>query len=169
VLIDVAQRQDRRASPRAIAVYLLDARAVLVVALEARQHWIRRLGELIEDAHRGNAGAVATGARRLGEEFGPRFRESRAVLGRSVPPPPCAACHRQLIGWLDALSEGCDVLREVGQSGTLRDLRRAQAAFGVSRRHARGFNQEYARLVVDLRRRVTEAVDRRRRRRGGYA
>jgi hypothetical protein len=168
-LTELAQRQSHRASPRAIAVYLLDARGVLIVALEARQLWIHRLGLLIEDAHRGNQVAITTGARRLGEEFGPRFRESRAALARSAPPRPAAACHMQLIGWLDALIEGCDILREVGQSGTLRDLRRAQAAFGVSRRHARGFNQEYARLVADLRRRVSEVVDRRRRRRVGYA
>jgi hypothetical protein len=144
------------ASPRAIAAYLVALRPALGGALLARQEWVRRMGALMEDARRGNPATVASGAGRLGAEFGGRFRESLVMLGRLAPPPACATAHREATRWLDSLVEGCDVLVRVGRTGALTELRRAQELFAESRAHARGFNVEHTRLVVELRARVRE-------------
>jgi hypothetical protein len=152
----VATHATHPASPRAVAAYLVALRPALGGALIARQEWVRRMGVLMEDARRGNPATVANGAGRLGAEFGGRFRDSLAAIARLTPPPSCAIAHREATRWLDRLVEGCDVLVRVGRTGTMTELRRAQDLFADSRAHARGFNVEHTRLVVELRARVRE-------------
>jgi hypothetical protein len=150
----VATAATHPASPRAVAAYLVGLRPALSGALLARQEWVRRMGALMEDARRGNPATVASGAGRLGAEFGGRFRESLAVLARLTPPPSCVEAHREATRWLDRLVEGCDVLVKVGRTGVMGELRHAQELFAESRAHAREFNIEHNRLVSDLRARV---------------
>lgn len=144
-------------SPQAVARYLVGLRPLLVDACEERGEWVRELGRLIEQARSGNALRVSRGAGELGRSFGDRFRLVRSKMDLLRPPPECDLCHASVRAWAEALHRSCAALAEVGRTGHLGGLREAQERLADARVQARRFNDEYARLSNDLRRRVAVA------------
>jgi hypothetical protein len=153
------------ASPRAIADYLLALRPILADAVEARRVFIRQLGLLIEEARHGGRSAVAQSAGRIGREQGPIFQQLRVRVERVHSPPGCEDCQKLASLWLEKQNEACAVMDRVGMSGDPGKLRDAQQVLGEARAYAHRFNDEYARLAADLRRRVQVALRERERRR----
>jgi len=144
-------------SARLIARYLIGLRPVLADACATRGDWVRGLGHLIGQAQSGDVGKVARGAGQLGRDFGDRFRNTRSRLELLAPPPECDLCHASVRAWTQALLGSCKALHEVGRSGQLHGLRLAQERLADARVQAHRFNDEYARLSQDLRRRVASA------------
>ena len=157
--------QRRVASPRQVADYLLALRPILGDAVEARRVFIRQLGLLIEEARHGGRAAVAQSAGRIGREQGPIFQQLRIRVERVHPPPGCDDCQRMAALWLDKQNEACAVMDRVGMSGDPGRLREAQQVLGEARAYAHRFNDEYARLAAELRRRVQIALRERERKR----
>ena len=144
-------------SAREVASYLVALRPILSSATEARRTWVKRIGVLMEDARKGNAGLVTRSAGSIGQDTVGTFRTGRARLEQMKAPKTCAECHRALALWLDKLVAACDLLIEVGRTGNLARIRETQQLLAESRAHAHHFNAEYARLVGDLRQRVAAA------------
>jgi hypothetical protein len=142
-------------SPRMVAAYLIELRGPLGAATRSREQWVHRLGVLMEDARHGSAAAITQRAGALGREHGAAFKLARQQVARLNAPRTCVGVHQALERWLEKLVETCDLLVAVARDGDVRRLRETQALFGQGRRHARAFNEEYARLVASLR----EAVD----------
>ena len=147
----------RGGSPRAVAQYLSALRVVLVAAVGTRQEWVRRIGTLMEDARKGTKALVATSAGGIGRDFGVRFREARAELGRLTPTPSCVECHRSVASWIDQMIAASEVLELVGRTGDVKELRGAQERFAESRYHARAFNASYVAALSSLRQDVAAA------------
>ena len=158
-------RPPRVASPRAIADYLLAMRPILVDAVEARRLFIRQLGMLMEEARHGGRAAVTQSAGRIGREQAPVFQQLRNRVERLRAPVGCEECQRAVGLWVDKQSEACAVMERVGMSGDPGKLRDAQRLLGEARAYAHRFNDEYARLAADLRRRVQVVLRERERRR----
>jgi hypothetical protein len=155
----VAERRDFKdpGSLRAVASYLVQLRRPLNKATQARKSWVHRIGVLMEDARRGNPLTITQSAGQIGRELGVTFREAREDLHRLTPPLGCNGVHTALDKWLDRLVASCDLLVEVARVGDMRRLRDTQALFAEGRRHAHQFNEEYARIVTELRTRVAAA------------
>ena len=130
---------------------------MLAEACGQRNEWVRQIGLLIEQARSGNVVRIAQGAGQLGRDFGERFRHSRSRLELLRPPPECDVCQAAVRAWAEALLQSCDALAEVGRSGQLGGLRIAQERLAEARIQARRFNDEYARLAGELKRRVATA------------
>jgi len=158
-------RAGRQASPRAVADYLVALRPILADAVESRRVFIRQLGLLIEEARHGGRALVAQSAGRIGREHGPVFQQLRTRIERLRAPAGCEDCQRAVSLWLDKQTEACQVMDRVGLSGDPGRLREAQQLLGEARVHAHRFNDEYARLAAELRRRVQLAQRDRERRR----
>lgn len=152
-----ARRGGSGSSPQAVARYLIGLRPVLRDATSERNEWMRQLGMLIEHARSGNTLRVARVAGQLGRGFGERFRHTRSRLELLNPPAECDVCQAAARARADALHGSCDALTEVGRSGQLGGLRQAQERLAEARTQARRFNDEYARLTGELRRRVQVA------------
>jgi hypothetical protein len=152
-------------SPRAIADYLIALRPILADAVESRRVFVRQLGLLIEEARHGGRALVAQSAGRIGREQGPVFQQLRIRVERLPAPPGCEACHHAVGLWLEKQSEACRVMARTGLNGDPGKLREAQQLLGEACAHAHRFNDEYARLAADLRRRVQLALRERARRR----
>jgi hypothetical protein len=144
-------------SARVIARYLVGLRPILTDACQTRNDWVRRLGLLIQEAHSGDVGRVARGSGTLGREFGDLFRNTRSRIDLLGPPAECDVCHAAVRAWAHSLLGSCEALAEVGRSGQLHGLRIAQERLADARTQAHRFNDEYARLSQDLRRRVATA------------
>jgi hypothetical protein len=144
-------------SARAIARYLVGLRPVLGDACAIRNEWVRGLGLLIQEAHSGDALRITRGSGGLGREFGQQFRHTRSRIDLLSPPPECDVCHAAVRAWAQCLLSSCEALAEVGRSGQLHGLRDAQARLADGRTQAHRFNDEYARLSHELRRRVQTA------------
>lgn len=147
-------------SARVIARYLISLRPILADACAARNEWVRRLGLLLGEARGGDAGRVARLAGSLGIEYGEAFRHARARIQVMSAPAECSVCHAAVRAWVEALQRSCDGLALVGRTGQMSGLRAAQSALIDARTHAHRFNEEYAEISADLRRRV--AIARRR-------
>jgi hypothetical protein len=154
-------------SPRAVALYLLAVRPRLREAIAARRELIRGIGRLLVAAGEGHTLGVAMTAGRVGGEHLAPFRQLRRGLDGFVVPPPCAAAHRALAGWLDAQIATCEIMVEVRATGAVARLPETQRRLAEGRAHGRRFNAEYARLVSDLRREVDAAARRKRARKPG--
>lgn len=155
----------RVGSPRAIAEYLLALRPILNDAVEARRVFIRQLGLLIEEARHGGRAGVAQSAGRIGREQGPVFQQLRVRVERVHPPPGCEDCQKMAVLWLEKQNDACAAMDRVGMSGDPGKLRDAQQILGEARAYAHRFNDEYARVAAELRRRVQVALRERERRR----
>lgn len=118
---------------------------------------MRQIGLLIEHARSGNSLRVARAAGQLGHDFGGRFRNTRSRIELLNPPVECDLCQASVRAWSEALQGSCTALIEVGRSGQLTGLRQAQECLAEARIQARRFNEEYARLTQELRRRVAIA------------
>ena len=158
-------RVQRTASPRQVADYLLALRPILGDAVESRRLFIRQLGLLIEEARHGGRNIVAQTAGRIGREQGPIFQQLRARIDRIPAPPGCEDCQQMITLWLEKQNEACSVMDRVGMSGDPGKLRDAQQMLGEARAYAHRFNDEYARLAAELKRRVQVALRDRERRR----
>lgn len=147
------------ASPRAAATYLVSLRPILGDATGVRRALARSLRDLGDDVRRGGPmvpeRASAIGTERIGV-----FRALREQLARLAPPPSCEAAHMTLGRWLDRLIDCCEVLRTIGTTGEVAQLRRAQSLLAAAREYARGFNDEHAALVGEIRDLVDEATER---------
>jgi hypothetical protein len=151
------------ATPRAVAAYLVELRGPLAEATHHRKVWVHSIGVLMEDARRGNPLTITQSAGQFGREHGASFRRVREQVGRLTPPTTCVGVHRALVRWLDKLVQACDLLVAVARDGDIRRLRETQGLFSEGRHHAHVFNDEYARVVADLRERVAHHRDRARR------
>ena len=158
-------RAQRLGTPRAVADYLLALRPILADAVESRRVFIRQLGLLIEEARHGGRALVAQSAGRIGREQGPVFHQLRTRVERLRAPPGCEDCQHAVGLWLEKQNEACVVMDRVGLSGDPGKLREAQQLLGEARAYAHRFNDEYARLAADLRRRVQITLRERERRR----
>lgn len=139
------------ASPRDIARYLIMMKPLIARAIEVRQSWIRELGMLFEEARQGNAAQVTTRAGRLGRDHVGLFRDVRASCERYQPPAGCEELQRAVMSWIDGLVKACEALVEVGGSGQMVGMQVAQRNVTEARHAARRFNNEYQRLVTELR------------------
>jgi hypothetical protein len=144
-------------SARAIARYLIGLRPILHDACAVRNDWVKRLGVLIDEARSGDVSRVSRGAGQLGRDFGDQFRNVRSRIDLLAPPPECDVCQAAVRAWAAALMTSCDALNNVGRTGQLQGLRVAQERLADARTQAHRFNDEYARLATDLRRRVATA------------
>jgi hypothetical protein len=144
-------------SPQAVARYLIGLRPILADACAERTEWMRQLGLLIEHARSGNALRVARAAGQLGRDFAERFRVTRTRVEQLNPPVECDLCQASVRAWAAALHGSCAALTEVGRTGQLAGLRHAQEQLAEARVQARRFNEEYARLTGELRKRVAIA------------
>lgn len=144
-------------SARAIARYLIGLRPVLIDACAVRNDWVKRLGILIGEARSGDIARVSRGAGQLGRDFSDRFRNTRSRVDLLQPPPECDVCHAAVRAWASALLSSCEALAQVGRTSQLQGLRAAQAQLADARTQAHRFNDEYARLSSELRRRVATA------------
>ena len=144
-------------SPQAVARYLIGLRPILADACAERNEWMRQLGLLIEHARSGNSLRVARAAGQLGRDFAERFRHTRSRIELLNAPAECDICQASVRAWAEALQGSCAALMEVGRSGQLGELRQAQERLAEARVQARRFNEEYARLTNELRRRVAVA------------
>jgi hypothetical protein len=132
-------------------------RPILADACGERNRWVRQLGVLIDQARTGNVMLVARGAGNLGREYGHLFREIKSRIELLRPTPECDVCHAAVRAWTESLLASCVALAEVGRSGNLAGLRDAQEKLAEARVQARRFNDEYARVAGELRRRVATA------------
>jgi hypothetical protein len=151
----VASRSIASATPRAVAAYLVDLRGPLGDATQYRKAWVQRIGVLMEDSGGAHPLTITQTAGQIGREHGANFRRVRAGFARLRPPPGCTAVHGAFGRWLDKLIEACDLLRSVARSGDIQRLRETQDLFSEGRRHAHVFNEEYARVVDELRQQVS--------------
>jgi hypothetical protein len=140
-----------------MARYLIGLRPVLTDACATRNEWVRRLGLLIQETRSGDIARVARGAGALGREFGDLFRNARSRINLLTPPPECDLCHVSVRAWTEALLGSCEALAQVGRTSQLHGLRIAQEHLADARTQAHRFNDEYARLSQELRRRVQTA------------
>ncbi len=162
--------------PRDVVAYLLQLRPIMQATIAQRREWIRAVGLLIEEARTGDPIALARRAGQLGHGQIVAFREARLQMTHLVPPPSCYTLHEAVVGWLDKHVDACEGLIRAEQMRSLRPLREVQEKLGDARQHSQRFNDEYARIVAELRQRVDAALERRRgrgrgarrgRRRGG--
>ena len=153
--MDMAQRTRSSSSPRATASYLIQLRPYLSEASGARQAMIRSLTSLADDIRRGGI-FVPERANVIGRERIATFFEVRDRVAELTVPPSCEACHLTLGRWLDRLIDCCEMVQLVGRTGDVTYLHQAQALLMEAREYARGFNDEYGRIVQKLR----SAVDR---------
>jgi hypothetical protein len=142
------------ATPRDVAGYLVELRGPLAEATHHRKMWVQRIGALMEDARDGHPLTITQSAGQIGREYSASFRRIRESYERLRPPPTCISVHGAFGRWLDKLIEACDLLLSVARTGDIQRLRETQGLFSEGRRHAHVFNEEYARLVDNLRQRV---------------
>lgn len=140
--------------PAHVVYYLRDLSGVLTDVIDARRGWIEQLGPLILEAYRRDPRVVARSAAELGREQLDLFRRSRGLLGQLRPPGECVACHAAAASWLDEHVTACERLILAGETRDLRRLQQAQEPLAEARVAARRINEEYARLVAEVRRRV---------------
>ena len=156
------QMSEPSSPPRDVVGYLLALRPIMQATTEQRRDWIRDVGLLIEESRTGDPITLARKAGRLGHTQIVAFRESRLQLSHLIPPPSCYQIHEAVAGWLDEHVRACESLIRAEQNRSLRPLREAQEQLGDARRHSQRFNDEYTRIVAELRQRVDAALDRRR-------
>ncbi len=149
-------------TPREMARFLVDLKPILGSATDARRTWVRRIGILMEDARKGNPAMLAAAAGSIGREYTPTFRSARDRIDRIAAPKGALECHRALSLWLDKLVQSGELLIEVGSSGNVNRIREIQELLAEGRAHAVRFNEEYLRLISNLRARVAELSSRRR-------
>lgn len=144
-------------SPRAAAAYLIRLRPIVGDATGVRRALAHSLRELADDVRRGGP-MVAERAGAIGNERIGVFHALRDQLDQVTPPPSCEAAHMTLGRWLNRLIDCCDVLRTVGTTGDVAQLGRAQSLLAEAREYARGFNDEHAALVGEIRDLVDDAT-----------
>ena len=166
--MSIGDMSEPTSPPRDVVTYLLGLRPVVQATTEQRRDWIRDVGLLIEEARTADPISIARRAGQLGHnQIGP-FRESRAQVAHMVPPPSCVELQQSVAGWIEKHVEACESLIRAEQMRSVRPLREAQEQLGDARRHSQRFNEEYTRVVAELRERVEAALERRRGRgRGG--
>jgi hypothetical protein len=140
-----------------MARYLVALRPTLLEACNHRNDLVKRIGVLMVDAKSGDLRRVVQGAGQLGGEFGTRFRQSSNRLQALKPPSACDVCHATMRAWLEHLERACEALTLIGRTGQLSGLRVAQQQLADGRIQAHRFNEEYARLVEEIRLRVSTA------------
>ena len=155
--MDMAQRPRTQSSPRAVASYLIQLRPYLSEASGARQAMIRSLTGLADDIRRGGP-FVPERAHVIGRERIVTFFTVRDKIAQLTVPPACESCHLTLGRWLDRLIDCCEVVSIVGRTGDVTYLHQAQALLLEAREYARGFNDEYGRIVQELRNSVDQVT-----------
>lgn len=152
---------DNRDTPRAAAEYLKWLRPIVREGIESRRGFVREIGLVVNEARKGQDSLVAQMAGRVGRDTMPTFRELQARLLHQPPPERCQPCFDAVSTWLTSHVQACDVLVEVGASGTLRRLKEAHEFLAEGRRAAQRFNFAYHDLVLELRAIVAAAQRRR--------
>ncbi len=155
-------RSPASSSPAEVVHYLRKLTELLVGVSEARRGWLHDLQPLIQDAYHRDPTAVARQAAQLGRAQLVPFREARMALGRLRPPGDCLACHAAAASWLDHHVTACERLIRLGDIRDVKRLPTAREPLDEARASARRINEEYARLVADLRRCIPRRVPRRR-------
>ena len=147
-------------APRQVVAYLFALRPIMSSVTEQRRGWIREVGHLIEEARTGDSISLSRQAGRLGHGQVMQFREARLQVTHLVPPVGCEALHQSVVDWIEKHVEACETLMRAEQSRSLRPLREAQEQLGDARRNSQRFNEEYVRVVAELRERVDAALKR---------
>lgn len=97
----------RDASPRVIARYLASLKPVLANATDARNIWVRYLGEL---ARRENLADAHTEAVQFALARGQQFNDARRAIMAAPVPPGYDAMHQAVDGWLQGLLASCEYM-----------------------------------------------------------
>ena len=97
----------RDASPRVIARYLASLKPVLGSATDARNVWVRYLGEI---ARRDNMGDAHTEAVQFALARGQQFHEARRAIMAAPVPPGYETMHQAVDGWLQGLLASCEYM-----------------------------------------------------------
>ena len=139
-------------SPVEVVHYLRSLTQMLVEVSAARRGWIHELQPLIDDAYHRDPTAVARQAAQLGRAQLSPFRAARLALGRLRPPGDCVECHAAAASWLDHHVTACERLIRLGDIRDVKRLATAREPLDEARASAQRINEEYARLVADLRR-----------------
>jgi hypothetical protein len=156
------------AAAREVVGYLLALRPIMSATTERRRAWIREVGLLIEEARTGDPITLSRRAGQLGHAQLTAFREARVTHSHLVPPASSYELHEAVAGWLDKHVQACETLVRAEQQRSLRPLREVQELLGDARRFSQQFNDQYGRLIAELRERVEAALSKRRGRgRGG--
>jgi hypothetical protein len=143
---------------RAVALYLRSIRPIVGAVALSRQSWVRDMGVLLEDARHGSPSSVARSAGRIGANQRVVFRDARRQVEGLPVPPACVAVRSAFLSWLEKQDEACAIMIESGQTGDVRRLREVHGVLAEARAHAHNFNEEYARLVADVRYAVDNAA-----------
>lgn len=160
--MDEARAQSPLAAARVVAGYLSKLRLIVNETTASRQIWIRKLGQLLKDAHAGvDREVVAASAEQIGRDQIAAFREFREKIEALNPPPICESCHLVVLTWMDKQIAACEVMIEAGESGELTRLRSTQGLLAEGRGDTRRFTAEYAELVDWVRKRLDVASSRR--------
>lgn len=157
--MDVVESIADPASPRAAAEYLVRLRPILADATGVRRALVTSLRDLGDDVRRRGT-MVAETALAIGNERLGVFHALREQLSSVAPPPSCEDAHMTLGRWLDRMIDCCEVLRTIGTTSDFAQLSRVEALMIEAREYARGFNDEHAALVGEIRELVDEATER---------
>lgn len=156
-MASAALRPEMRGVVRAVAVYLRAIRPIVGAVAVSRQSWVRDMGVLLEDARHGSSAAIARSAGRIGANQRTVFRDAqRQVEGLPVP-PPCVSVRSAILGWLEKQDQACGVMIESGSSTDVRRLHEVHSILAEARTYAHRFNEDYVRLVAELRTAVDSA------------
>lgn len=105
--VDSTALATREASPRLVARYLASLKPVLSGATDARNVWVRHLGEL---ARRDNLAASHTEAVQFALARGQQFHEARRAIGALPVPAGYEGMHQAVDGWLQGLLASCEYM-----------------------------------------------------------
>jgi hypothetical protein len=144
-----------------MAVYLKAVRLVLDEAIETRHSLVRQLGVLLDEARTAHRTTIVQAVGRVGGDLRHDFDTLRRRLEHLEVPPPCVRCHDAVVQWLDEMVAACAGMVAVGDAHDLTRLHETQEHLATSRAGARVFNQEYERLLGELKRRATATARRR--------
>ena len=156
-MASTAPRPELRGIVRAVALYLRSIRPIVGSVAVSRQAWVRDMGILLEDARHGSPSTVARSAGRIGAQQRIVFRDARRQVEGLPVPPACVSVRSAILSWLEKQDQACTVMVESGQTGDVRRLHEVHGVLAEARAHAHHFNEEYARLVADVRSAVDNA------------
>ena len=137
----------RDATPRAIARYLASLKPALGAATDARNIWVRYLGEL---ARRDDVSAAHAEAVQYALARGQQFHEARRQIMHLPVPPGYEPMQQAVDGWLQALLASCEALVRSHPPLTRQTLERVQAILHEAAGKADKFNNQRAVAVQNL-------------------
>lgn len=135
------------ASPRLIAKYLAALKPILSSASDARNVWVRYLGELA----RRDLSAAHSEAVQFALSRGQQFHEARRAVAQLRPPPGYEPMHEAVDGWLQGMLTSCEMLVRAPSPLPPDLLERIQQAVNDAGAQADRFNSQRTVAVQSIR------------------